>query len=229
MRIVCISDTHGYHHDITDMPKGDLLIHAGDFTSGYRMPSNVDDFDIWYSEHLASIHSFNRWLADQPFPHKVVIAGNHDAQFAMFPGSAPYILSGCHYLENSSVTIEGLKIYGSPVTPKFDGWAFNRSRGTEIQKVWNKIPDDTDILVTHGPPVDILDMIEGTYRPLGDLSLRYRVEQIKPKLHVFGHIHTGHGCRNIGATQFVNASLVDEGQRLKFEPIVKEIEVNHAS
>jgi len=204
MNVTLISDTHGLHKGLT-VPKTDLLIHAGDF-SKLGTVQEVVDFMTWFT-HLDATH-------------KVLIAGNHDflaeKEPAVFKALIP---RDCIYLEDDFVMIEGLKIWGSPITPYFFNWAFNRHRGKEIKKYWDLIPEDVDILVTHGPPLGILDK---TSR--GDLvgceDLLERVLKIKPKLHVFGHIHEAAGQLERDGTVFVNASVLNLAYNLVNLPVV---------
>ena len=210
LRIVCISDTHGQHTKLS-VPDGDVLVHAGDFMAFGDRPKEVVDL--------------NQWLGEQPHRHKVVIAGNHDLMFERHPGPARELLGNAIYLENSGAKVAGLTIWGSPVQPEFNNWAFNVARGAAIRRYWKMIPANTDVLVTHGPPFGVLDKAHPSSAHLGCEELAKAVEQIKPRLHVFGHIHGGHGWSSGKDTQFVNASVVNEAYRLVHEPQVVEIEV----
>lgn len=187
--IVCVSDTHGAH-DITVVPDGDILLHAGDLTR-HGLLDEVDAFDAW--------------LGRLPHPHKVVIAGNHDWCFERTPAEARRRLTNAVYLEDEAVVIGGLKVYGSPWQPRFFDWAFNLDRGPELAAKWALIPADTDVLVTHGPPDGILDLTRRWLR-VGDADLLARVREVRPKLHVFGHIHEAAGVYRSGSTLFVNAA-----------------------
>ena len=190
MRIVCVSDTHGWHRDLA-VPDGDLLVHAGDVTR---------------KGELDTVADFDRWLGSLPHRHKVVICGNHDFCFQEQPHAARALLTTAVYLEDNSVTLGGLTVYGSPWQPWFGGWAFNLPRGPELAAVWAKIPDRTDILITHGPPAGILDR---THRGdnVGCADLLARVLEVRPRLHVFGHIHEAAGLLDLDGTTFVNASV----------------------
>ena len=189
MRIVCISDTHS-RHDAMQIPDGDLLLHAGDATKrGGR----------------AEIEAFDAWLSTLPHRHKVVIAGNHDFGFQKHPDEAPGWITAAHYLQDQALEIEGLRIWGSPWQPWFFDWAFNLERGAPLRAKWDLIPADTDVLLTHGPPHQILDRtIRGEH--VGCEELRIAVERIRPRLHVFGHIHEAYGQLVVDGTYFVNAS-----------------------
>jgi predicted phosphohydrolase len=193
MRIVLISDTHG-QHDGLRLPPGDLLIHAGDFSAKGRLQEVTD---------------FMQWLTKQPHAHKVLIAGNHDFMAEQDPALfLSLIPPNVIYLNDSGTEIDGLKIWGSPIQPWFYDWAFNRQRGADIRKHWDLIPTDTDILVTHGPPHGVRDKtVDGTL--VGCADLMAKVQEIQPKLHVFGHIHEAHGTELHGKTTFVNASVLN--------------------
>ena len=154
-------------------------------------------------------------FAGQPHRYKVMIAGNHDFLFEEDAiRSRELIPEGVTYLNDSGVTIEGVSIWGSPITPRFFDWAFNRDRGQQIEKHWRQIPNGTDILITHGPPAGILDRtIQGDVTGCEDL-MRH-VERVRPKLHVFGHIHEGYGMVEKNGTCFVNACNLDERYRMR--------------
>jgi len=195
MRLVVVSDTHGLHNQIQDLPEGDVLVHAGDFmNSGF----NVED-----------ILSFNNWLGKQNFAHRVVCAGNHDRLFQMAPNMVGPLLTNAIYLENTGITIDGVFFWGSPYTPEFLNWAFMYFRGTGGQ-YWDQIPRGLDVLITHGPPFGILDQTGPGEAHLGCEELLKAVEEKYPRVHLFGHIHGGAGTFENGATRFVNASYLNE-------------------
>lgn len=203
MRFVAFSDTHGFHDD-THLPQGDVLLFAGDICG--------------WSEGMTEIEQFGAYLAKQPHAHKIVIAGNHDWAFQRNREAAVAALGDVHYLQDDEVTIDGVKIYGSPWQPEFFNWAFNLPRGPELAKVWAKIPEDTQILVTHGPPYEVLDKTTDN-RFVGCRELRKRVAALTElKAHVFGHIHEAYGCETVGKTTFYNASICDRGQREAINP-----------
>ena len=207
MKIVCLSDTHQQHRKLT-IPAGDLLIHAGDVT----MNGSLD-----------VIRDFNAWLGELPHRHKVMIAGNHDRNFEREPETRALITNAI-YLEDSGCTIEELKFWGSPVSPWFFDWSFNRQRGPDIKRHWDMIPRDTNVLITHGPPNGKLDTIRSGSAHLGCEDLAHAVAEIKPLLHVFGHIHGGYGIERDGTTTFVNASMVDEAYGAVNPPICVTLE-----
>jgi len=188
-RIVCVSDTHARHH-LTEVPDGDILVHAGDIT---RCGS------------LEDVESFDRWLGTLPHPHKIMICGNHDFCFQEQATAARARITNAVYLEDSGCEVAELTFYGSPWQPWFGGWAFNLPRGEQLAAVWAKIPVGVDVLVTHGPPEGILDRTHRGDRA-GCRDLLARVRVVKPRLHVFGHIHEAAGRLDIDDIIFVNAS-----------------------
>lgn len=230
MRIVCISDTHSLHGMIpTPLPEGDILIHAGDCTNRGE-------------EH--DVKAFVYWLMDQNFDTKIFVAGNHD--FAFENHRYPHHVGeydwyhnlmneenlsqdNVVYLEDNQFIIESpefsrpIKFWGSPWQPEFHNWAFNLPRqGKELEKYWSMIPDDTDVLITHSPPAGVRDFTPINHS-LGCDLLRYRVDQIKPLVHVFGHIHEGYGAALINDTIFVNASTCNERYIPSNKPIIIEL------
>ena len=220
MKIVFISDTHDLHDQMAHpIPDGDILIHAGDATMLGRM---------------GEIASFGRWFRELPHKYKIFTPGNHDWMFQRNRMMALSLLNqglignerkdAVLYLEDSMVTIEGLKIYGSPWQPTFMDWAFNLDQ-EEIARQWAKIPEGLDILVTHGPPRPILDQsfpLQNSEH-LGCPSLMTHVERAKPKIHVFGHIHGGYGEAKYVNTHFINAAICNEDYRPVNAPIVVEL------
>lgn len=184
-----------------------MLVHAGDLTSRGK---------------LEEVHALNDWLAGLPYAHKLVVAGNHDWLFEKSPDLARATLTAATYLENQAVVINGLKFWGSPVSPWFFNWAFNVRRGQAIRAVWQQIPEDTDVLIVHGPPYGILDQnYQGKH--CGCQDLLERVLQIKPRLVIFGHIHEGYGQLEYQGIRFVNAASLDVKYRPVNAPLVVEI------
>lgn len=202
MKITFISDTHGLHRFI-DVPEDtELLIHAGDI-------SNVG--------RLAGVRHFLEWYNQQPGQYKVFIGGNHDFLLEQSPSVFKSMLldyPDLIYLENEETDIEGIKIWGSPISPFFHNWAFNRFRGEKIRKYWEMIPQDIDILITHGPPYGIGDRV---YRgeKVGCQDLLDIVQKIQPRYHVFGHIHEDYGVFEEENTTFINASCLN----LDYKPL----------
>ena len=213
MKVTLISDTHSKHRQLSsDLPGGDLLIHAGDFMNSGYSPYEAEEFFNWFDKI-------------KTYDTKVLIAGNHDRLMENDPEWASGILTGyktIEYLQDEQVTLyydgpngdwpeDNVRIYGSPWQPDFNNWAFNLPRnGEEMKARWDAIPTDTDILVTHGPPLGYHDIPGGESIRVGCEMLRHRVDELKPKIHVFGHIHGGHGYCYNGHTHFFNASVLDE-------------------
>lgn len=211
MIITFISDTHSKHNRIfrNDLPGGDLLIHAGDISSmGYA--HEIRNFCDWFTK----LHKYT---------YKIFIAGNHDWGFELDNEKYRNLVNtydNIIYLQDESVYIEDVKIYGSPWQPEFCNWAFNLPRnGKQLEKKWSLIPSDTDILITHGPAYGYLDKVEGDAFNLGCEILIDKIKKIKPKIHVFGHIHTGHGYSFDGSTNYLNASVLNEEYIYAQKPI----------
>lgn len=207
MIIDCISDLHGFYPSLQG---GDLLIIAGDLTARDT-----------YNEYGL----FNEWLCDLDYQKKIIIAGNHDGYLQAKKAQKKYFCDGS-YLEDSFEEYEGLKIWGSPWTPTFYNWYFMKNRGPPIKEKWDLIPEDIDILVTHGPPFGILDRVRnrrGDYTDhVGCSDLLIKCGYLKNlKLHVFGHIHEGYGHKQINGCHLVNASHVNE----VYDPINKPIRI----
>ena len=226
MRIVCLSDTHGLQ-DNFKVPEGDVLIHAGDFCN-----TGIE----------RDVHKFAKWIDQLPHRWKVIVAGNHDWFFQKQPDLArAYMEPDVIYLQDSGCEIEGLKLWGSPWQPWFMDWAFNLPRkGAKLREKWNLIPLDTDILITHSPPYGFLDQVrpepcafgQGTDTgsgPLGCEELAIRLHSVRPKLHIFGHIHDGYGHKERDGTIYVNASICNEHYRPINRPVIVEVDVNASS
>jgi Icc-related predicted phosphoesterase len=209
-----ISDIHG---NLPNIPSTDLLIIAGDLCPA---TDHSLDFQQYWLET-----SFKYWLRDIDAKFKVFIFGNHDFIGEKRPSDVAKIfknLKNVAYLQDSSVEFEGLNIYGSPYQLFYYDWAFNLYEN-DIKKKWELIPKNTDILVVHGPAYGI-----GDYAPrpksggehTGSPSLLEKIKEIKPKLFVCGHIHSGYGKYSIDDTIAVNASLLNEKYELVNEPIM---------
>ena len=205
MEITYISDTHTYHNLMTsDLPGGPMIIHAGDVSSRGRFQETQDFID---------------WFASLPYGHKVFIAGNHD--FIFEKENNLVIPESIYYLKDSSVIIEGIKIYGSPWQPWFYNWAFNLPRNSAaLMSKWEAVPEDTDILVSHGPPFGILDKVIRGGEHVGCELLAERIRTIKPKINVFGHIHEDYGILELDGTTYINASMLDHNYQYVNKPIV---------
>lgn len=207
MRLVCVSDVHFY--PMPKLPRGDVLIVAGDLTS---------------SGTFGQLAECGKWLRDQPFDCKLVIAGNHDFLFEKDYNLARAAIQdgvgGTVYLQDQVFVLDDVVFYGAPWSVKYHFWAFGNDPGkAESIARWDKIPPGVDVLITHGPPKGILDLAPNGYS-LGDSDLTARVQALKPRLHVFGHVHHSHGTAKVGDTLFVNAAICDEQYKHTQEPIV---------
>jgi Icc-related predicted phosphoesterase len=189
MRIVAVADTHLFHDSLT-VPEGDVFVHAGDLCRG----GDLDE-----------LKTAADWIRSLPHPRKVVIAGNHDWAFVHEPERARALFEDMVYLEDSGAAIEGYRFWGSPWQPEFNGWAFNLPRGEALAKKWALIPEGTDVLVTHGPPLGIGDRGPVAGRA-GCADLMERVRVVRPRLHLFGHIHQDGGVWDDGGIGFANVT-----------------------
>jgi predicted phosphodiesterase len=223
MRITVISDTHTRHDDITnDLPGGDLLLHSGDFMNSGYGEKDIVNFCKWFD-------------AIDNYDTKVFIAGNHDRLFENQPELAKEIYSSyksINYLQDEELGLyldgpngefpeDNIHIYGSPWQPAFYSWAFNLPRnGIELAGKWEGIPSNTDILLTHGPAWGTLDTVDGrSWDNLGCEMLAERIQIVKPKIHVCGHIHSGYGYEFKDGTHFFNASVLDERYEYTQKPM----------
>jgi Icc-related predicted phosphoesterase len=199
-KILVISDTHSLHKRCEKLfPKGDfdMIIHAGDVSNTGTKPE-VTEFLNWFS-------GLNQ------FEHKLFIAGNHDFLFETLPDVAKELIpNNIIYLQDEGIKINGIKFWGSPQTPYFHNWAFNRQRGEDIKKYWDIIPYDTDIVITHGTAKFLLDYVINNQQYVGCEDLAYRLEEIEPLAHIGGHIHCAYGKTYKHNTMFYNASMLNE-------------------
>jgi Icc-related predicted phosphoesterase len=208
MIIDCISDLHGFQPQLEG---GDLLIVSGDFTARDTNQEHQDVLD---------------WLDIQDYEKVVVIAGNHDGFLEKNPEF--YKQSAITYLCDSGCEFKGYKIWGSPWTPIFCDWHFMLPIAKRKEK-WALIPNDIDILITHGPPYRVLDKVpsyekDNEFEHVGCYELKKRVDSPLMKnlsLHVFGHIHEGYGQMEIGKTRYVNCAIMDE----RYKPVNKPIRI----
>nr|CAB3263940.1 metallophosphoesterase MPPED2 [Phallusia mammillata] len=233
-RFVCISDTHNLHRQMRHrVPDGDVLIHCGDFTDLGK---------------LEEVEDFNDWLSTLPHKHKIVIAGNHELSFderimanvrkSKADGSYcrfkflhvipedickdwPKVLSNCTFLHDAEVTVNGIRLHGCSWNPEFGGWAFNERRGQPLLQCWNKIPEGIDILLTHSPPAGYNDTVDPHDMCVGDVDLTNAVQQrIKPKYHVYGHIHEAYGYTTDGKCNYINCTIVDRRHNPCNKPVI---------
>jgi Icc-related predicted phosphoesterase len=219
MKIVAISDTHCKWNKLV-IPECDILISAGDYS-------------FLGEPHV--VKNFHKWLNKQPAKHKISVQGNHEKQvesnFAFSKQIAEEACLGVHFIDEGLVEVEGLKIWCTAITPFFRNWAWNRYSGEDIQKHWDRIPEGIDILVSHGPPFGILDGVERFNGKMCEFEIEHcgcpqllnKVLEIKPRYHIYGHIHEGHGtCSRDGIT-FVNASICDGQYRPVHDITIVEI------
>uniref|UniRef100_A0A0R3RHJ1 Metallophos domain-containing protein n=1 Tax=Elaeophora elaphi TaxID=1147741 RepID=A0A0R3RHJ1_9BILA len=241
VRFVCMACLHELFPDPQSIPPGDILIVAGDFT----MCGRPDEVEI-----------FSNYLDQLPHTWKVVIAGNHeytfDGRFVKTNESkfgakklavkrtlsnkfslhemknAKAKLKNAIYLEDSLTELFGIRIYGTPWLPQYDDMAFNLPRGQPLLDKWNEIPVGVDVLITHTPPLGHGDMLP-TGEHVGCVELLNSVvKRIRPKYHVFGHIHSGYGCTTNGYTKFVNCSLIDDRSQLVNNPVIFDIYIDES-
>ena len=213
MKIVAIADLHGI---LPEIPACDLLLIAGDIcpvkNHGIEFQANWLDTD------------FRRWLRSLTHVRQIVaVAGNHDFIFEwaleLVPRDLPWV-----YLQDARVEVAGLRIWGTPWQPWFFDWAFN-GRPEELKQKWALMPDKLDVIVVHGPPrgygdaVPRRDHVEHTGCP----HLLQRIEEIKPRLVVYGHIHEGRGQWQLGPTTLANVTLLDGGYNHVYPPWMFEL------
>jgi Icc-related predicted phosphoesterase len=212
LKIWHISDTHTFH-DLLNIPNDiDMVIHSGD-CSNPRNPY-INENEVW---------NFIDWYEKLPIKYKIFVAGNHDTSIEKrLIRSTDFTSKGIIYLENTSICIEGLNIWGTPYTPTFGvGWAYNKSRD-KMDKLWKSIPENVDIIISHGPPKGILDLsydIENNLEFCGCGAMKKNMIKLEPKLVLFGHIHNCEGIINAGTMQlsgyktiYSNGSVMIDGK-----------------
>ncbi|MEA4981239.1 MAG: metallophosphatase domain-containing protein [Paludibacter sp.] len=197
MLILHLSDTHSKHHELRNLPPADIIIHSG---------------DISFAGSENEIMDFIEWFGGLPYKYKIFIAGNHD--FCLYEANIDRLPENCFYLCNSSITIQGVRFYGVPM---FMEDAMTGDYDTNLQK----IPIDTNVLITHQPPYSILDYSANIKH--GDRNLLHIVLKTQPKYHLFGHIHGAYGIEKSEHTTFVNATILSENYELMYEPILLKI------
>lgn len=217
MKLTILSDTHNKHAQVK-IPKCDILLHCGDFSAMGRGKE---------------VKSFLRWFDKQPAKHKVYIAGNHDLSYERHSGFKQVMqvmFPGLIYLENNSVELEGLKIWGSPYTPEFFNWAFLYARNSKAaEDIYSTIPEDVDILMTHGPPKNVLDKCARGHaiypNNAGCEILRRKIEEMQPRYSFSGHIHEQSSPNPVylGKTACYNVSICDFGYQPNNLPLVLDI------
>lgn len=203
-KILGISDSHNLHEKIELIPC-DIIIHAGDATN------RGSDKELM---------SFLNWFSKYPSKYKIFVPGNHDFGVEREPALYKDECEerGITLLNDELVELDGLKIYGSGITPYFCNWAFNRMPGSEIQKHWDLIPKGLDILITHGPPKGFLDQ-NMLGEQCGCDQLLYKILEVKPRVHIFGHIHDNHNLKSFDGIKFYNVANCDERYILRYPPM----------
>lgn len=183
MRLLHLSDTHGLHRKIKDLPVTDVLVHSGDISNSGTEEDVLD---------------FLNWLIELPYQHKIFVTGNHD--LCLWEAeNIEDLPDNVHFLQDKSLTIDGVKFFGL---------AYNHPE--------ELIPADADVVVTHEPPVMILDESAGVH--WGNVPLRNQILQVKPRYHLFGHAHNGYGTIERDGIVFSNAALLDDMNRLVRKP-----------
>ena len=211
INLTFISDTHGSHNNKKlVISGGDIIVHCGDVSKMGRQ-EEIEDFADWFSS--------------LPYKHKIMTPGNHDFMFEKNYETAKRIIEhrGIICLIDEGKEVEGIKFWGSPITPWFHNWAFNRYRGSEIEQHWNKIPEGTDVLITHGPPAyqdDLSTVSEG--EDVGCEDLYKAIKRVNPKINCFGHIHEGYGTLKDETTLYINCSILDRRYNVSNKPIKVE-------
>ena len=197
MRILHLSDTHGCHHRLRDLPDADMVVHSGDFCMVGSEQEAID---------------FLNWFCDLPYRHKIFICGNHDD--CLYGANINGLDDNVHYLCNSGIEIEGLKFYGIPM--------FMGDCVTDRQsRNYANIPADTDILITHSPAFGILDFDNDIN--YGSEDLLQAMTNVNPSVHLFGHIHKQHGITTIGPTIFSNGAIMNEDYSILNHPNIIEL------
>ena len=197
MRILHLSDTHNCHHRLRDLPEADVVVHSGDFCMVGSEQEAID---------------FLNWFCDLPYNHKIFICGNHDD--CLYGANINGLDDNVHYLCNSGIEIEGLKFYGVPM--------FMCDCVTDRQNLnYDKIPIDTDILITHTPAYGILDFDDNIN--YGSEVLLQAATNVNLRIHLFGHIHKQHGITTIGTTIFSNGAIMNEDYSIHNHPNVIEL------
>lgn len=211
MKVVLISDTHGRHFQLTNLPAGDVIIHAGDISTNGK---------------LFEIINFLHWFSSLNYKYKILVAGNHDKYLENINKNEfhTFFKKKIIFLKDTGITIEGIKFWGTPYQPEHNNWAFNKKRGKDLCYHWNLIPDDIDIVITHTPSFGILDKTNSNIN-VGCQDLGAKLSEVKPRYHVFGHIHEHWGSlKDIkSGIVHINASLMDKNKILSRKPLTINI------
>jgi Icc-related predicted phosphoesterase len=215
LKIVAISDLHGTwklgcevaNKGASFWPAGDVLIIAG---------------DVFDQNSEAELVAFNMWLGQLPYELKIYVPGNHDLYVEAEPERADELLTNAILLIDKSYTYRDVKFYGSPWTIKFNHWSFMKLQG-EMYPIWSRIPEDTTVLITHGPADGFGDVNMHDWH-VGDVALSERLRKIGIPLHIFGHVHEcGGQVFHSGCHTFANVALLDEYYTLARKPTVLKV------
>jgi Icc-related predicted phosphoesterase len=212
-KLICTADLH---ENLIDIPACDLLLIAGDVSFAFKG-------DLAAKQYFLA-HEFGAWLERVPAREVVLVAGNHDQSIERW---GPPDGLRCHYLEDTGIELCGLKLWGTPWQPWFYDWAFNAPRRDGeafLASKFELIPDDTDVVICHGPPRGFGDHTgPADGQPhVGSTALVEALERVQPRLMLCGHIHSGYGRYRLGPTEIINAALVDNDYR----PINPVIEIS---
>ena len=196
MKILHISDTHNMHYQLQNLPDADIIVHSGDVSEEGTEGEVLD---------------FLNWFCALDYQYKIFVAGNHD--FCLEDGQIKGLLENCHYLCYSSIEIERIKFFGVP-------YFLSNELNGDTEQLMSKIPNETNILITHRPPYGILDFDDSNN--FGCVDLLQAVQKVRPKYHLFGHIHASYGMEKSKYTTFVNSSLVRKNKIVN-KPFLLEI------
>lgn len=197
MKILHLSDTHGCHRRLRDLPDADVAVHSGDFCMTGSEQEAIDFMD---------------WFCDLPYKHKIFICGNHDD--CLYGATIDGLDANVHYLNNSGVEIDGVKFYGVPMFVS-DCITDRQSRN------YAGIPADTDVLITHSPAYGVLDFDDGIN--YGSEELMERISSLKLKAHLFGHIHARHGIAEHGGLIYSNGAIMNADYSTLNSPLIISI------
>lgn len=197
MKILHLSDTHNCHRRLHNLPEADVVVHSGDFCMVGTEQEAID---------------FLNWFCDLPYRHKIFICGNHDEP--LYGASVDGLDPNVHYLCNSGIEIDGVNFYGVPMFMR--DCIFNRQ-----SRNYAKIPEGTDVLITHDPPYGILDYDDNIN--YGSTEILNRITTIRPGLHLFGHIHAQHGIIQLNGTTYSNGAIMNANYTELNQPTIIEI------
>lgn len=218
MKICCIADMHGNLN--FSIEPCDLLVIAGDICPATTFPF----LSAMQQANWLGVE-FRYWLGGQPCKECVAIAGNHDWIWDQMPASVPKLNANFHYLCDEAGELLGLKLYGTPQQPIFNHWAFNREP-EQLERYYAEIPEGLDILISHCAPFKIMDKVEreNFSKHAGSKELKRRIQAVRPRYVIYGHMHGCYGVEEKDGITYVNCSLLDESYKMTKEPIYLEIE-----